>query len=217
MILYTAEMELAPEHLEAFTAWYNCRHAPDLYQAGFEACTSFRGTGNGMSVLNLYRLPNWELFETPAYRAVGPNDPYGPPIIALARAKANTPYEVVRSWSRADAAGQPVVDAAWLSAIRFEASPEIEAGMRRHLAQAGAAKLAELGALQVHLARRSRPHPLAPSDRPSGTIFVEWQHRPPDQDPVLPMLADAAPVPLAGTSVFVGHRVYPWPNRMQPQ
>ncbi len=209
MILYTAELGLAPEHLDAFTAWYSCRHAPDLYQAGFQACTSFQGSGNGMSVLNLYHLPSWDLFEEPAYRAVGPNDPYGAPIVALARAKANTPYDILHSWPGNRKAA---IEGAWLSAIRFEAGAGTEQAIANHLANVGAARLRELGAIHVHLVRRGRPHPAAASDQPSGAIFVEWGGRPPADDPVLPMLASAQVGLVSRTSVFVGQRVYPWPN-----
>lgn len=207
MILYTAEMQLPSDQMEAFDAWYAYRHAPDLYQAGFLACTSFRGSGGGMNVLNLYCLSGWETFERPEYRAIGKRDPHGAPIIAAATAKANTPY-AIRASAPALAGAQ--IDGSWLTAVRFEADDRVEAALAEGL-EAGA--LTGSGALRAHLVRRARPHPTAPSDRPSHAILIEWADRPPPGDPM-----SALPCgPLAEARTFVGCRAYPWPDRRQAE
>jgi hypothetical protein len=201
VILYTAEMELPSDQVEAFTSWYAFRHAPDLYQAGFLACASFRGTGPGMNILNLYCVPGWDTFETTRYLNIGKRDPHGAPINAAARAKANTPYEV-----RASAPG-PVraeIEGSWLTAIRFEADDRTEAAIAEAL-QSGA--LTELGAIGAHLVRRSRPHPTAPSDRPSHAVLIEWAERPPPGEVNAFRFGS-----LPKASTFVGYRVYPWPD-----
>jgi len=40
--LYTSELDLPEEHIKPFFDWYAYRHAPDIYQIGFEICTSYR-------------------------------------------------------------------------------------------------------------------------------------------------------------------------------
>jgi hypothetical protein len=204
VILYTAEMELPSDQLEAFTAWYAFRHAPDLYQAGFLACASFRGSGGGMNVLNLYCLPGWNVFETADYVGIGTRDPHGAPIMARAGAKANTPYAMRASAPGPTHAG---IEGSWLTAIRFEADDRTEAAIADRL-QAGT--LTGLGAIRAYLVRRSRPHPTAPSDRPSHAVLIEWPERPAG-DPV-----NALPFgPLPDASTFLGYRTYPWPDARQ--
>ena len=66
--LYTSEMDLAPEHIDAFVQWYAFRHAPDIYQIGFDVCTSYRGVAGDMNILDLYEIDSVDIFDTPQYR-----------------------------------------------------------------------------------------------------------------------------------------------------
>ena len=46
--LYTSELDIPEEHIDAFVNWYAFRHAPDIYQIGFDVCTSYRGIAGDM-------------------------------------------------------------------------------------------------------------------------------------------------------------------------
>ena len=124
MILYTAEMELPPAVVAAFDAWYAHRHAPDLFAAGFAACTSYRAVAGEMNVLSLYRLPAWEIFDSAAYKAIGRRDTYGGPIMAQASDKANTPYEHRATWLAGEEDGLATTEyatqAEWLASLGIQ-------------------------------------------------------------------------------------------------
>ena len=49
----------------AAIAWYAFRHAPDIYQIGFDVCTSYRSVAGDMTILDLYEIDSVDIFDTP--------------------------------------------------------------------------------------------------------------------------------------------------------
>ena len=75
-VLYVVEIGVAEEDIEYYDRWYAGRHAPDLYDAGFHRCTSYRTVEGSFNVLDLYEIPSWEILTSESYKRVGRNDPY---------------------------------------------------------------------------------------------------------------------------------------------
>jgi hypothetical protein len=215
MILYTAELDLPTADLDAFAAWYAGRHAPDLYRAGFQVCTSYRAVEGDMNVLNLYQLPSWEIFESPLYRAIGPKDAYGNAVTAGARDKANTPYSLQLTLPT-PANSASGIDADWISIVRYAAAPDIDRAIAESLIGGEAERLFAEGAKRVHCAHRERPHPQAASQRPRSVIVVEWPEPPPNDEASAPGRTQRFREQLTEISTFIGYRVYPWPDRVRP-
>jgi hypothetical protein len=205
-ILYTAELDLPDEDIEAFTNWYAGRHAPDLYQAGFDVCTCYRATRGGMTLIDFYEAADWSVFEADAYRQIGPRDVYGPPLMAKRTDKAHTVYAY-----RAGDGEHPPLSADWIGFARFAAPPPALDALQSALVGPLGAELRDAGARHVRLAERGRDHPRNPTHRPNAILLAEWDSEPPGSVDVaasVGRLIDAAE--LDG---FVGHRLYPWPDR----
>jgi hypothetical protein len=169
-----------------------------------------------MNVLNLYQLPNWDIFQSPVYRQVGPKDVYGGPLMAGARDKANTPYASRLTIPTAELDSVSYVDADWLSVFRFAATERTEDDIAACLHDGEAAWLIASGSKRLHLTHRTAPHPHAPSHRPRCALFIEWPERPPAGHAVPPVIAERFADSLSATSMFMGYRVYPWPDRIRP-
>ena len=206
-ILYTAELELPDEDISAFSDWYAGRHAPDLYQAGFTVCTCYRAVRGGMKLIDLYEAPDWNIFESPAYRQMGPRDVYGPPLMAKRQDKAHTVYEYRASTAPSDTAP---LSADWIGFARFATAPQAVAKLAAALSGASGAALTAAGARRVRLAERGRDHPRNPTHRPGCIVLAEWDREPAEAADIGRFVAGQ--IDTSGLDSFVGYRLYPWPD-----
>lgn len=207
-LLYTAELDLEEADVEPFLQWYAWRHAPDVYQAGFQTCTCYRVLDGDMNLFDLYELPSWDLFETERYQGMRGRDPYMDALMAKRRNKAHTVY---RQCVIAPDASRPSLDADWISVFRFtvpdDADETIAAILTRHQPL-----LAASGLRRIRYALRGEDHPRNPTFRPRSMVVAEWDDRPPQDCGIPDLLFDAAGEAIQDDSAFVGERVYPWPD-----
>jgi hypothetical protein len=117
--LYTSELNIAEEHLDAFVQWYAFRHAPDIYQIGFDVCTSYRGVAGDMAVLDLYEIDSVDIFDTPQYRTIAQTDPYSAEILSRRTDKAHSVYSQVHV-APPPVDARPLLNADWISVERFD-------------------------------------------------------------------------------------------------
>lgn len=205
-ILYSAELDLPDEDIPAFSDWYAGRHAPDLYQAGFTVCTCYRAISGGMKLIDFYEAADWTVFESDAYRRIGPGDAYGPPLMAKRTNKAHTVYAY-----RPGSGDPPPLSADWIGFARFAATPEALATLEDALAGPTGAALIAAGAKQVRLAERGQDHPRNPTHRPGAIVLAEWDSQPPDTAEMGSIVAGL--IETSDLDSFVGYRLYPWPDK----
>ncbi len=211
-ILYTAELDLAEADIEEFSRWYAARHAADLYQAGFQVCTCYRAIEGDMNILDLYEAESWDIFKSPEYREMGARDPYGAELMTKRRNKAHTVY-AQRFVTPVVGGKGALLNADWVSLVRFDASEQTESDVADFLATREAARLRGLGASRVRLAHRTTNHPTNPTTRPRCVLVVEWPERPSPQAAEAKHMQDRLPGALTEVDRFVGYRLYPWPDR----
>ena len=207
MLLYTSELEIDAAHIPAFLEWYAYRHAPDIYQIGFRACTCYRSVAGEMTLLDLYEIDSTDIFDTPQYRSIAPSDPYSSEVLVHRRAKAHTVY------APAFVAPDPVdaralLNADWIGVERFDCADET--GLLGYLRSGEAERILLAGAKRVRLARRTQGGPKHVSHRPAWFLLVEW--------PQQPSIADIGNrlrerLGVSGHSFFVGQRLYPWKDK----
>jgi hypothetical protein len=205
-LLYTAELDLDEADIEPFLHWYAYRHAPDVYQVGFQSCTCYRVLGGDMNLFDLYELPAWDLFETPRYLGMRGRDPMDA-LMTKRRNKAHTVYD--QHLIAPDATG-PCLDADWIAVFRFavpdEADEVIVDLLTRHQPL-----LAASGLKRIRFATRGEDHPRNPTFRPRCMIVAECDTRPTEDFLGIPdLLFDAAGDTIEDDSAFIGQRVYPW-------
>ena len=205
-LLYTAELDLPDQDVEAFSHWYAYRHTPDLYQAGFQTCTCYRVLDGDMNLFDLYEAPGWDIFENPSYLAMRGRDPYMDGLMAKRRTKAHTVYEQRRIMPEASG---PCLDADWLHVLRFDAPMEADSAVGEAIRQR-CSVLTGQGVTRIRFACRTKDHPRNPTFRPRCMIVLEAGSRLPG-DP----FAGWLPPSLTGASAFTGQRIYPWPDRPQ--
>jgi hypothetical protein len=208
-LLYTAELDLEPADVEPFLQWYAFRHAPDVYQAGFQSCTCYRVLDGDMTFFDLYELPAWSLFETPRYTGMRGRDPYMDALMAKRRNKAHTVYDQIVI---APEPAGPCLDADWISVFRF-AAPEDADDVIADLLARHQPLLAASGLKRIRFARRGQDHPRNPTFRPRCMVVAEWDTTPPEDCGIPDLLFDAAGDGIEDDSAFVGLRVYPWVDR----
>jgi len=208
-IVYVAELDLPEDARRDFFAWYAGRHAPDLHQAGFSTCTSYRAVEGGMAIVDLYETPRWEVLASEAYRRAGERDGYAAPLLAARTDFTHTVYAYHPRWPASRCAP---LDADWVTLLRFGASEAAEAALLDWLEAEGAARFAAAGARQLRPLRRGRDHPVLKSRRPRCALVVEWVEPPPDHAHRLDALP--ARLGLEPDLGFTGVRTHPWPDRV---
>ena len=209
--LYTSELDIDDEHIDAFANWYAFRHAPDIYQIGFDVCTSYRGIAGDMTILDLYEIDSADIFDTPQYRSIAHTDPYSTEILAKRRRKAHTVYSQVL------VAPEPVntralLNADWVSVERFDCADPDKQKLYDYFESGEAERILLAGAKRVRLAARTKGGPQHVSDRPTYMLLVEWPQRPSLAD-VGKRLGERFGAAITGASFFVGYRLYPWVDR----
>ncbi|MGF7162876.1 hypothetical protein FHS85_004534 [Rhodoligotrophos appendicifer] len=208
-LIYTAELLLDQEDREPFLQWYAYRHAPDLFPIGFQVCTCYQAVIGDMTFLDIYEIPEWEIFTGRPYARMAEKDVYAGEVLAKRRDKAHTLYQH-RQLAPEGATTEVLADADWVSVLRFNSSLDAE-DMQAAL-QAEASRLAADGATGVRFAERSRDHPVYTTHRPHYMLMAEWPERPSSEASLFDRLPQQLPGALSEITPFLGRRVYPWPN-----
>lgn len=209
--LYTSELDIDAEHLGAFVQWYAFRHAPDIYQIGFDVCTSYRSVAGDMTILDLYEIDSVDIFDTPQYRAIAPADPYFNDVLQHRTDKAHSVYEPVFV-SPAPVDGRALLNADWVSVERFEFDGPDDEPLRQYLAAGEAERILLAGAKRVRLARRTKAGPKHVSQRPRWMLLAEWA-QPPALADIGSRLQARFGSAVSRPSFFRGYRLYPWADR----
>lgn len=209
--LYTSELEIAEEHIDAFVNWYAFRHAPDIYQIGFDVCTCYRGIAGDMTIMDLYEIASVDIFDTPQYRAIAQTDPYSAAILAHRSRKAHTIYSQLYV-APAPVDTRPLLNADWISVERFGLADPDRRALLDYLDAGEAERILLSGAKRVRLAARTKAGPKHVSNRPPCMLLVEWPERPAGAD-IGERLGRRFGQALVDRSFFVGHRIYPWVDR----
>jgi hypothetical protein len=210
-IVYVAELNIGPAELPAFSAWYAGRHAPDLYQLGFRTCTSYRGVEGAMDVIDLYEAASWDIVDSDGYRRMKARDAYAKPACAGRTDWTHTIYDYN---ARVAADRHPLLDADWITLLRFGATPEQEDAIAGWLLAEGEAAYAALGARSVRLLHRGRDHPTLKSRRARCALLAEWAEEPPAAARGDQLLPAGLARSLAPDDPFTGYRLYPWPDQV---
>ena len=208
-LLYTAELDLAEADIEPFRQWYANRHAPDVYQCGFLTCTCYQAEEGDMNLLDMYELPDASAFRSERYRGMPGRDPYMADLMAKRRDKAHTIYAQHLIAPDEDGAW---LNADWIAVFRFDSPASADAAVINALAiEVG--HLRDLGIRRVRFACREQDHPSYTTTRPRCLVVAEWPHRPPAEADLANRLRSRFGAQIANPNVFVGHRIYPWPDQ----
>lgn len=209
-IFYVVEIEPAAQALPSFADWYASVHAPHLFNAGFNNCTSYIGIRGTMAVVDIYQADDRTLFDRPAfdrYRAIAATDPWRPDAIK-GLPNSRTVYHHHESTPLPSRDAAAPLDADWILIWRFDGDAALEDRIAAWLADGGAAGVAAKGARQVRLLHRGRDAPTGPSIRPRLALLTEWAIQPPSALAAsLPEWLSARIDPALG---FAGWRLYPW-------
>jgi hypothetical protein len=209
--LYTSELDLPEEHIKPFFDWYAYRHAPDIYQIGFEICTSYRAIEGDMAIFDLYEINTVDVFDTAKYRAVSASDPYSGPLLANRKAKAHSIYAQLHVAPEPEDS-RPLLNCDWLRVDRFNASTTSSQMLCDYLDAGEAERVLLAGAKRVRLAKRTKAGPKHVSHRPPYIVMSEWAE-PPALADIGQRLAAKFGNDVSDQSVFVGYRLYPWADR----
>jgi hypothetical protein len=212
-ILYIAEVDFPEADLKPFIEWYAYRHVADLFKAGFKSCASYGAVEGGMNVFDIYDLDSPDVFNIPAYRDMASKDPYDAHVMRNEIKEAATVYSQ-RIVPPTDAAGTiPMLDADWISMIRFEAPASADKDVISWLNDVEGPRLKKLGAAMIRFAYRSSDHPRVPSHRPRCLALAEWSERPAPAAASIDPLTKRFGSAVSNVDLYVGHRLYPWPNK----
>ena len=209
--LYTSELDIPEEHLDDFVNWYAFRHAPDIYQIGFDVCTSYRGIAGDMMIMDLYEIDSVDIFDTPQYRGIAQSDPYSAAILAHRSNKAHTIYSQLFV-APAPVDSRALLNADWIGALRFEFADADRSALLDYLDSGETERILLAGAKRVRLAVRTKAGPKHVSSRPSCMLLTEWPEQPAIAD-IGARLSDRFGPLVREQSFFVGYRLYPWPDR----
>lgn len=209
--LYTSELDLAEEYIKPFSDWYACRHAPDIYQIGFEVCTSYRAIEGDMAIFDLYEINTVDVFDTAKYRAISANDPYSEPLLANRRAKAHSIYTQIHVSPEPEDM-RPLLNCDWIRVDRFDARATGQEALADYLEEGEAERILLAGAKRVRLAVRTKAGPKHVSHRPPYIVMSEWAQKPAVSD-IGRRLAKRFGDDITDQSAFVGYRLYPWPDK----
>lgn len=212
-ILYIAEVDYPAEHHAPhgkWNDWYAHRHAPDLFKLGARSVASYRPLIGGLAALNVYEIPDAEVFKSPAYAAMTPKDPYAVETreLSAGRKRAQTLY-----LERAVLpGGDGTIDADWISVLRFAIPEAQDAALVAWLEGSAISQLQALGAQRLRYGTRIAQTVGAGSFRPRSVIFTEWKTQPAEAGELLPSLQRQFGAAITEHEPFVGWRVYPWPD-----
>jgi hypothetical protein len=209
--LYTSELDLPEEHIKPFIDWYAFRHAPDIYQIGFEICTSYRAIEGDMAIFDLYEINTVDVFDTAKYRAVSANDPYSGAILSNRKAKAHSIYAQLYVAPEPED-DRPLLNCDWIRIDRFNTLNTSSDALCDYLDAGEAERILLAGAKRVRLAMRTKGGPKHVSDRPTFMVMSEWAEKPTISD-IGTRLAKRFGNDVSDQSTFAGYRLYPWADR----
>jgi hypothetical protein len=210
-IFYVVEIALPDKDLPEFAEWYATVHAPHLFQAGFNNCTSYLATSGGLSVVDIYQAADWSMFEAPAfarYRSIVFADPYRPAVLASIE-NTRTVYFHHAGTPLPSRDPDAPLDADWVSIWRFGGEAGLRERVAAWLASEGAAAL---GADQARLLHRGQDAPTGTSIRPALALVLEWSRCPPEDAALRAVLPDWLRPTIDVAHGFTGRRLYPWAN-----
>ncbi len=214
--LYIVELEMPPAHIDEFTEWFAFRHAVDLFKSGFQNCSCYRAVEGGMNLCDIYELASPEIFWTDAYQNVRKNDPHDG-ILQKRTDHTASIYTQRRVDGSPVGAAMEMLDADWVSMIRFDASAAAEAKLIAWIEGSEWPRLSAAGATRLRFGARSSDHPLAgPSKRPRCVMLAEWNQRPGNAAEIVARLKQQFADDLSGLDAYVGYRIYPWANKPVP-
>ena len=209
--LYTSELDLPEEHIKPFFDWYAYRHAPDIYQIGFEVCTSYRAIEGDMAIFDLYEINTVDVFDTAKYRAVSASDPYSGALLANRKAKAHSIYAQLYVAPEPEDT-RPLLNCDWIRVDRFDAGEVTSDVLSDYLDGGEAERILLAGAKRIRLAMRTKGGPKHVSHRPPYMLMSEWADKPAVSD-IGARLANHLGNRISDQSTFVGYRLYPWADR----
>ena len=209
--IYTSELELPEEYLDAFLQWYAFRHAPDIYQIGFDVCTSYRAIEGDMMILDLYEISSTDIFDTAEYRGVAQMDPYSAAILERRTRKAHSVYTQVQVFPT-PVDDRPLLNADWINIERFDCELPDTGALESYFADGEAERILLAGAKRVRLASRTKGGPKHVSNRPRWMLLSEWPHRPTRHDAIQRLQARFGDG-VVNQSFFTGYRLFPWMDR----
>lgn len=209
--LYTSELDLPEEHIKPFFDWYAYRHAPDIYQIGFEVCTSYRAIEGDMAIFDLYEINTVDVFDTAKYRAVSANDPYSGALLANRKAKAHSIYAQLYVAPEPEDT-RPLLNCDWIRVDRFAAGEVTSDVLSDYLDGGEAERILLAGAKRIRLAMRTKAGPKHVSHRPPYMVMSEWADRPAVSD-IGTRLESHFGNRISDQSTFVGYRLFPWADR----
>jgi hypothetical protein len=212
-ILYIAEVDYPAKHSAPhgrWNDWYAHRHAPDLFKLGARSVASYRPAVGGLPALNVYEIPDSEIFRTPAYKGMTPKDPYANETreLSAGQKRAQTLY-LERMVLPADGR---TIDADWISVWRFGLPEAEDAALIEWLRGDAHRALGPHGPVHLRYGTRIAENVGAGSFRPRCVIFAEWTARPPEAADLAPLLARRFGAAVTEAETFVGWREYPWPD-----
>ena len=210
-ILYIAEVDYPAEHHAhhgRWNDWYAHRHAPDLFRLGARSVSSYRPVVGGLAALNVYEIPDSDVFATPAYAGMTPKDPYAAETreLSAGRKRAQTLY-----LERVFPNDGRTLDADWISVLRFGLPAAEDGALHSWVGGEVHKKLAALGAKHVRVGTQIAQKVGAGSFRPRCVIFSEWAAQPAAEADLSSVLKGRFPT-ATEIEPFVGYRMYPWPD-----
>lgn len=209
--LYTSELDLPEQYIKPFFDWYAYRHAPDIYQIGFEVCTSYRAVEGDMAIFDLYEINTVDVFDTAKYRAISANDPYSSELLSHRKEKAHSVYSQLYVMPEPEDQ-RPLLNCDWIRVDRFDIADAEPDGLFEYLDQGEAERILLAGAKRVRLARRTKAGPKHVSHRPPYILISEWPQKPSISD-TGEKLNQRFGSAISEQSTFVGYRLYPWADR----
>lgn len=93
-LMYIVRMDIATEMAEEANRWMNERHMSDLLAAGFYSAVRFRSLVGTPQYMNVYEIPDLDVFAAEAYLEVARKDPDRLKYVRAFSNHTNTPYEV---------------------------------------------------------------------------------------------------------------------------
>jgi hypothetical protein len=182
-LLYVVRMDVEPDYLSDFVAWYDTRHGPDLIGTGFHSCNAYHSFTGSPFICNVYEITQGVL-ESDAYVAVREHDrQLVDEVLHKISNHSNTVYsqeividvptEALRADDRPSRAG--AVSAPVVSTVRLELDGDALDGFERwYRDEEAAAQRERPGFLRARVGRQSTKHPLFPSKQPEWIVLTEW-------------------------------------------
>jgi hypothetical protein len=171
--LYIVRMDVDdPANRLGFDRWYARQHAPDVVLGcpGFISATSYRSRIGTPWVCSFYEIDRLDLFETPEYAAVAPNDPELATVRTWLSGHTASIYAAKAACGQA-AGGQPgsLVASPWVTTLRYDAEADAAEAIAKAVATAGSSDI-----LSGYAGTRTLTHPRTPCRDGEHVVVVAW-------------------------------------------